>query len=125
MKTAATFSFLAVLVSVALSEIPAPQVLHHFRGGAANPIAPLVLGPDGNFYGTSPSGGSSGRGTVFRITPDGISTMLITFTGPNRQTPWNVGLKFDSKGNLYGATERGGSSNPIVAASGRLHRAFC
>ena len=37
----------------------------------ATPYAGLVQGSDGNFYGTTPYGGASGYGTVFKITADG------------------------------------------------------
>lgn len=34
----------------------------------ANPFAGLVQGSDGNFYGTTISGGRGGAGTIFRLT---------------------------------------------------------
>jgi uncharacterized repeat protein (TIGR03803 family) len=56
-------------------------VLHAFTGedgDGANPVAGLVRARDGNFYGTTAAGGS-GHGTVFRITPDGRTTILHAF----------------------------------------------
>ena len=44
--------------------------LYSFTGGndGANPVAGLVQGSDGNFYGTTSGGGQGGAGTVFRLT---------------------------------------------------------
>src|SRR5580704_8856387 len=39
----------------------------------------LVQGNDGNFYGTTATGGASGYGTIFRITPAGQLTTLHSF----------------------------------------------
>ena len=43
------------------------------------PLAGLALGADGNFYGTTYSGGVNSSGTVFKITPDGTLTTLRSF----------------------------------------------
>ena len=46
-------------------------VLHAFAGGSddgANPTANLVQGSDGNLYGSTGAGGSSGDGTCFKVT---------------------------------------------------------
>jgi len=42
------------------------DVLHSF-GGGCNPIGGLVQATDGNFYGTTATGGGEGFGTVFRL----------------------------------------------------------
>jgi uncharacterized repeat protein (TIGR03803 family) len=60
-------------------------VLHNFSGGTndgAFPAAALVQATDGNFYGTTTSGGAFGSGTIFRITPGGVLTLLHSFN-PN------------------------------------------
>src|SRR5262245_54831581 len=33
------------------------------------PVATMVIGPDGNLYGTATQGGANGDGTVFRVSP--------------------------------------------------------
>jgi len=63
-------------------------VLHNFTGfdGAPYdggfPYGVLVEGNDGNFYGTTYSGGNNGTlngGVVFKITPEGKYTILHSF----------------------------------------------
>ena len=61
--------------------------LHQFQftdGGY--PEAGLLQTINGNFYGTTAVGGSSGAGTIFRITPAGRLTTVYEFqiplTGP-------------------------------------------
>ncbi|MGA7927969.1 MAG: choice-of-anchor tandem repeat GloVer-containing protein [Candidatus Sulfotelmatobacter sp.] len=79
----------------------------------------LVQGPDGNFYGTTQSGGinnpycASGCGTVFKITPQGTLTSLYSFCSePNcadGASP-GAGLALGSDGNFYGTTELAGAN---------------
>jgi len=76
----------------------------------ANPYAGLVLGSDGNFYGTTTSGGTSNVGTVFQLTLGGNFTSLLSFNGSNGATPY-APLVQGADGNLYGTTFLGGSSN--------------
>jgi uncharacterized repeat protein (TIGR03803 family) len=53
--------------------------LHAFQGGdGAYPEAGLLQASDGNFYGTTDSGGP-GYGTLFKMTPQGTLTTLLTF----------------------------------------------
>ena len=49
-----------------------------------NPYSGLVQGKDGNFYGTT-EGGWSDYGTVFKLTPGGVLTTLVKFTGTDGQ----------------------------------------
>lgn len=72
------------------------------------PRGKLVQGSDGNFYGTTYQGGGAGAGTVFKMTPAGVLTTLVEFTGSNtganRGFRPNAGLVQGSDGNFYGST---------------------
>ena len=41
--------------------------------------APLALGTDGNFFGTTPYGGVDGAGSVFLLTPTGVLDVFFSF----------------------------------------------
>jgi uncharacterized repeat protein (TIGR03803 family) len=75
------------------------------------PEAALVLATDGNFYGTTASGGAAGYGTVFRITIEGQLTTLYTFCTlancADGKQPTGALIQA-TDGNYYGTTEFGG-----------------
>jgi uncharacterized repeat protein (TIGR03803 family) len=86
------------------------STLISFHGSnGASPRSGLALGKkeDGNFYGTTFAGGSSGKGTLFSVTPAGKLTTLQSFTGSNGTNP---GALFRGQdGCLYGTTYVGGA----------------
>jgi len=82
-------------------------VLTGTNGG--NPQSGLVLAGDGNFYGTSPEGGTNSNGNVFRVTPAGVVTSLISFDFAALGGLPTAGLTLGPDGNLYGLTQFGGS----------------
>lgn len=71
-----------------------------------NPGA-MVVGPDSNLYSTSPSGGTNGVGTIFRITPAGQVTVLFNFDRTHGAGPQS-GLVDGGDGWFYGTTYSGG-----------------
>jgi uncharacterized repeat protein (TIGR03803 family) len=96
-------------------------VLHSFVGGAsdgANPLAGLIEGSDGSFYGTTEYGGASGYGTVYKITPSGSFTLLYSFPAittsdgsfTSEGSLPSGGLVEGSDGNFYGMAEAGGAN---------------
>jgi uncharacterized repeat protein (TIGR03803 family) len=87
-------------------------VLHNFSGGAdgEGPMAAVVRGTAGNLYGTTLLGGSSNYGTVYKLDANGTETVLWTFDGKTDGGNPSTGVVRDSAGNLYGATDIGGSS---------------
>ncbi len=73
------------------------------------PYAGLILGTDGNFYGTTESGGAHrNNGTIFKITPKGVLTTLHSFNSTDGANPY-APLMQASDGNFYGTTESGGA----------------
>jgi uncharacterized repeat protein (TIGR03803 family) len=95
------------------------QLLYSFDGSnGENPEGTLIVGSDGNLYGTT-LGGGSGRGTIFRATTAGAVTSLYSFpslsafstsglainaTGANPR----AGLLLAADGNYYGTAYQGG-----------------
>jgi uncharacterized repeat protein (TIGR03803 family) len=69
----------------------------------------LVQGYDGNFYGTTASGGANSYGTVFKITSAGALTTLHSFNDTDGNAP--SALILASDGNFYGTTEQGGGES--------------
>jgi uncharacterized repeat protein (TIGR03803 family) len=67
------------------------------------PVAGVVQGTDGLFYGVTTYGGANNDGTVFRITPAGKLTVLHTFDGDDGWSP-NGGLMQYTNGMFYGTT---------------------
>ena len=57
---------------------------HGFYRGTL-PVTTLIRGGDGNFYGTTSLGGAANGGTVFRMTPAGALTTLVSFENSSVQ----------------------------------------
>jgi uncharacterized repeat protein (TIGR03803 family) len=82
--------------------------------GQLRPFSSLVEGPDGNFYGASQGGTiSTPGGNVFKMTPSGVVTTLVSFSGAGSQlnsgsSPVDGALVFGPDGKLYGTTNYGG-----------------
>jgi uncharacterized repeat protein (TIGR03803 family) len=74
----------------------------------AGPIGPVIQGTDGNFYGTTSEGGTSGFGVVFKLTSAGVLSVLHDFNGTDGQTP-DAGLVQANDGNFYGVASAGGT----------------
>jgi uncharacterized repeat protein (TIGR03803 family) len=87
------------------------------------PTSPLLQTTDGNFYGTTSSGGLFGGGSVFKMTPAGHVTILHSFVGGATDGATSFGgLVQATDGNFYGTTQSGGASR--VRASGCSRRPF-
>ena len=85
--------------------------LGSFGGNGSYPVAGLVQGSDGNFYGTTSNGGdATGDGTIYKTTPSGGLTTLYTFTGGSDGSQPYAKLMQGSDGNFYGTTSAGGDA---------------
>jgi uncharacterized repeat protein (TIGR03803 family) len=88
------------------------------RNDGNDPIGNLVMDAAGNLYGTTIGGGTGSPyncsycGTVFKLTPTGLSrwkeTIIYNFQGLSDGNLPEAGLALDAAGNLYGTTSEGG-----------------
>jgi len=97
-----------------LTSTGALTTLHSFNtlafvNDGLTPNASLVVGNDGNFYGTTTYGGAYDYGTVFKITPSGTLTILYSFDNTDGAYP-DAALVKGSDGNFYGTTTHGGGA---------------
>lgn len=115
------FLLATLVLTLAVAAIPAPAQtytgLHDFNPSAGDPYyfdsGRLAQGRDGNFYSESRDGGTSGVGTVFKITQGGTPTIILSFNGTDGSTELG-GMTLGIDGNLYGETIYGGSANDGV-----------
>lgn len=88
-------------------------VIHGFTNSSdGGEPANGVIFEAGNLYGTTVSGGSNSLGVVYEFTPGSpgwTETVLHNFAGGD-DGQVGAGLTFDSRGNLFGFTEDGGSA---------------
>ena len=87
-------------------------ILHTFEGpDGAHPYPGPIQASDGNLYETTWVGGANDGGTVFKITPKGLLTILNGFCTPfdclDGHAP-AAGVVQAIDGNLYGTTAFGG-----------------
>ncbi len=87
--------------------------------------APLLLATDGNFYGTATNGGTNNQGVVYKLSSNGVITIVHSFNSATDGADPVGPLVQGSDGNLYGTTTTGGAAaNPAgtvfrVALSGK------
>jgi uncharacterized repeat protein (TIGR03803 family) len=79
----------------------------------STPNAGMILGTDGNFYGTTIFGGASNGGTIFQITPGGTFKTLYSFCSQadcaDGETSYSTLIQA-TDGDFYGTTSDGGGS---------------
>jgi uncharacterized repeat protein (TIGR03803 family) len=93
-------------------------VIYDFANGnvtndGSYPNAPIAVGGDGTIYGTTFNGGSANNGTLFKISPTRVETIIHNFGDvriPNDGTGPNTSPILASNGSLYGSTAYGGNA---------------
>ncbi len=86
-----------------------------------HPVAALVIGPDGNLYGTATEGGENGDGTVFRVSPaTNEVTILDSFEVDTTGRDPVAGMINIGDGFLYGVTRVNG--NDVGDPYGTVYR---
>lgn len=95
-------------------------VLYSFKGApdGAGPTTALIRGENGNFYGTTGGGGSTGPncgsfgcGTVYKLDREGKETVLYAFPGGDEGSG-PEGRLLRHHDDLYGVTYFGGTPEP-------------
>jgi hypothetical protein len=93
-------------------------------GDGAYPGGGMILGSDGNFYGTTcgtafgaGGPGASSYGSVFKLTPGGILSTIYTFTGGSDGNCPAWELAEGPDGNFYGVTTGGNAASPFSTPS--------
>jgi len=88
------------------------------------PYAGVIQHTNGNFYGTTRSGGRYGLGTIFQYTPGksgsvGVLVNVHDFFDTEGMSPY-AGLVQTTSGSLYGATSTGGTHNGQLNGNGTI-----
>ena len=92
--------------------------IHNFiLSDGASPVAGLIQGTDGNFYGTTLFGGTSSDGNIFKSTVTGTVTSLHSFVGTDGDMPYG-GLVQHTNGTFYGMTTYGGNMSCVPSGCG-------
>jgi uncharacterized repeat protein (TIGR03803 family) len=86
------------------------------------PLAALIQATDGNFYGTTISGGAYAGGTAFEITSNGTVTVVHSFCQETSNCGDGAGPQSSliqaTDGNFYGLTSAGGTSTNCPGGCG-------
>jgi uncharacterized repeat protein (TIGR03803 family) len=93
------------------------RILYNFQtSGPTEPVNNLLLGYDGNLYGTT-------YNSIYKVTPEGGFTVLHTFPGGAGGSDLSGGLIQGVGGDFYGTTRAGGTpSNSCPSGCGTIYK---
>lgn len=117
LRQVARLLLLAILMSSVFATLARAQtysLLYNFGTTGSDPLSPsnpgvLAQARDGNLYGTTPFGGTLNFGTVYRVTPAGVLTVIYNFNDTNGYGPVS-GVTLGNDGYLYGTATFGGNN---------------
>src|SRR5262249_42179200 len=110
-STGGAFGFGAIYqLPVGTSDI---LTLYSFTGGedGSTPVGGLIVDANGNLFGTTQFGGSTGDGVIFELPNGATSAMVLAaFNYASTGSAPTASLIMDANGNLFGTTQNGGAN---------------
>ena len=98
------------------------SVVYTFGGSLENarvPLGGLVLGQNGNLYGTTNTGGEAHNGTIYEFMPAGEFHLIYSFGFDSVSAP--AGALIETTPGTFNGTASGGDSNFGVIYKLKLH----
>jgi uncharacterized repeat protein (TIGR03803 family) len=132
-RSACVAFLLCAATAVALPAQTFTKLFNFDTTDGYEPMAGLVQGADGDFYGTTPYGGANPQtycngcaGTVFKITPSGTMTTLYNFCSQSGcmdgEAPY-AGLVQGADGDFYGTKPKAAGPTEVGRSSKLPRRA--
>lgn len=95
------------------------SIRYAFQGGAdgGDPKSGVILDKDGNLYGAAACCGENNGGVIFKLSPGGQESVLLSFAVDGVRGDEPTGVILGADGRIYGATTYGGAGQEGVLYS--------